>query len=121
MKNLRNRINKFYREYDIEHQFVTLTISKSGMHDRDTLMTAYESLWFTMEYYEDNAAEYQWLSRLYGDLGDYMQECHTTYHWQSATMGNIVPALGDVVRQVFESLFKYHTIDIKWQYCRKGF
>ena len=72
MKNLRNRINKFYREYDIEHPFETLTISKGDMCEYDALMTAYESLWLTMEYYEDDSAEYKWMSTLYADLGDYI-------------------------------------------------
>lgn len=120
MKNLRNRINTFYRKYDLEHPFDTLTISKDDMHNHDALMTAYESLWLTMEYYEDNSAEYQWMSALYADLGDYMQDS-PIYKWQSATIGNIVENFGDVVRQVWDSLINYHTIDIKWHYCRKGF
>lgn len=43
------------------------------------------------------------------------------YKWQSLTMGNLVETFGDVVRQVWDSLIHYHTIDIKWKYCRKGF
>ena len=121
MKNLRNRINTFYKEYDTDHFDSTITMSKDDMHNRDALMTAYESLWFTMEYYEDNSTEYKWMSDLYADLADYMQDDHITYKWQSATMGNIVENFGDVVRQAWDSLVNYHTIDIRWHYCRKGF
>ena len=35
--------------------------------------------------------------------------------WMSLTMGNIVDTFGEVILQIFESLFKYHTIDIKWK------
>ena len=34
--------------------------------------------------------------------------------YQSQTMGNIVPSRLELVKQVFESLFKYKTIDIRW-------
>lgn len=43
------------------------------------------------------------------------------YKWQSQTMGNIVETFGEVIKQVFESLIKYHTIDIRWKYNRNGF
>ena len=43
------------------------------------------------------------------------------YKWQSLTMGNIVENFGDVIRQVIESLFIYHTLDIKWKYKKEGF
>jgi hypothetical protein len=43
------------------------------------------------------------------------------YKWQSLTMGNIVPTFADVIRQVWDSLIHWHTIDIKWKYNRKGF
>lgn len=35
--------------------------------------------------------------------------------WMSLTMGNIVDTFGEVIFQIFESFFKYHTIDIKWK------
>ena len=38
------------------------------------------------------------------------------YKWQSLTMGNIVENFGDVLKQVWESLTKYHTLDIIWKY-----
>lgn len=38
-----------------------------------------------------------------------------TKYWMSMTMGNIVSSRREILKQVFESLFKYHTIDIKWQ------
>ena len=34
--------------------------------------------------------------------------------YQSKTMGNIVPSFFDVILQVFESLFKFHTLDLRW-------
>ena len=43
------------------------------------------------------------------------------YKWQSMTMGNIVETFGDVLKQVWESLIKYHTLDLKWKYNRNGF
>lgn len=46
---------------------------------------------------------------------------NTTYKWMSLTMGNIVPTLGDVIRQAWDSLIHYHTIDIRWSYCKEGY
>lgn len=43
------------------------------------------------------------------------------YKWQSKTMGNIVPTFKDVLKQIWESLIKYHTLDIKWRYNKNGF
>lgn len=43
------------------------------------------------------------------------------YKWQSLTMGNIVENFGEVVLQVMENFFKYHVVDIRWRYNRKGF
>ena len=43
------------------------------------------------------------------------------YHWQSKTMGNIVENFGEVILQIWESLTKYHTLDIRWKYSCKGF
>lgn len=41
--------------------------------------------------------------------------------WQSLTIGNIVENFGDVLKQVWESLTKYHTLDLKWKYNKNGF
>lgn len=71
MKLLRN-INKFYKKYDLEHPFDPITMTKDDMYDHNALMTAYESLWLTMEHYDEDSAEYQWMSDLYGELGDYI-------------------------------------------------
>ena len=75
MKNLRNRINKFYRMYDLTTREVRkMTID--DMTDRDALMTAYEAIWLTMdEYLMDDLPwnEYEWMKDLYGDLGDYIE------------------------------------------------
>jgi hypothetical protein len=35
-------------------------------------------------------------------------------YWMSLTMGNIVPTFKDVLKQVWESLTVYHTIDVRW-------
>ena len=43
------------------------------------------------------------------------------YKWHSVKMGNIVENFGDVLKQVWESLTKYHTFDIKWKYNKNGF
>ena len=43
------------------------------------------------------------------------------YKWKSKTMGNIVCTFGDVIRQVWDSLIHYHTLDIRWEYNKNGF
>lgn len=40
------------------------------------------------------------------------------YEWHSMTMGNIVNSRKEVWKQMWESLVKYHTLDIKWK-CKK--
>ena len=35
--------------------------------------------------------------------------------YQSETMGNIVPSIREVFAQVFESLFKHRTLDLRWR------
>jgi hypothetical protein len=35
--------------------------------------------------------------------------------YQSLTMGNIVETRREVIAQIFESLLKYRTLDLKWQ------
>ena len=99
-------------------------ITKSDMYNHSALMSAYEYVWTTLEEYGDTMSidEYATMSALYGDLGDYIAELpQPKYHWQSATMGNIVPAFGDVLRQAWDGLIHYHTIDIRWHYCREGY
>lgn len=41
--------------------------------------------------------------------------------WQSVTMGNIVENFGDVLKQIWVCLVKYHTLDLKWKYNKNGF
>ena len=41
------------------------------------------------------------------------------YEWQSLTVGNIVDSPKEVVKQMWESLVKYHTLDIKWKCTKK--
>lgn len=36
-------------------------------------------------------------------------------YYRSLTMGNIVETKKDVIKQVFESLFRFKTIDLKWE------
>lgn len=36
-------------------------------------------------------------------------------YYQSLTMGNIVETKKEVIKQVFESLFHFKTIDLKWK------
>ena len=43
------------------------------------------------------------------------------YKWQSLAMGNVVETFGEVIRQAWDSLVRYHIIDIKWRYNRNGF
>lgn len=35
--------------------------------------------------------------------------------YQSLTMGNIVRTKRELIAQVFESLFRYKTIDVRWK------
>lgn len=44
------------------------------------------------------------------DFNDGMKKIYV-----SQTMGNFVETPADVVRQVFESLFRYKTLDLKWK------
>lgn len=120
MKNLKYRINKFYKYYSINN----IKLSRADMHDKDTLMNVYENMWLNMD--EDGPDltddECAWLTNLYGDLGDYIADMHTLkYKWQSLTMGNIVCTFGEVIAQIFSSLFEYHTLDIQWKYNKNGF
>lgn len=117
MKNLRKRINYFYKHYDVNLDYAC-NISRAGMHNEDALMTAYESIWVTMGFYESGDPIYPWLTALYADLGNYMR---TRHKWQSVTCGNIVDTFGEVVHQAWDCLINYHTIDIRWRYSRKGF
>lgn len=43
------------------------------------------------------------------------------YKWQSLTMGNLVESFYEVIRQIWESLIHYHTLDFKWKYNPTGF
>jgi hypothetical protein len=36
-------------------------------------------------------------------------------YYKSLTMGNIVDTKKEVIKQVFESLFHFRTIDLKWE------
>ena len=43
----------------------------------------------------------------------YKREDKTMY--MSLTMGNIVDTKREIIAQIIESLFKFHTIDIRWE------
>ena len=120
MKNLRNLINQFYKHYCPANT----KLSRADMHSHTALMTAYEDMWLAMDECGDmlTAKEYSWLLALYNELGDYIAEMPApVYRWHSATMGNIVQTFGEVITQALDSLIHYHTIDIRWHYCRKGY
>ena len=110
MKKFRHKLNKFYKVYDIT--FSNTRLTKADMYDHNALMSAYEALWMSMECYEDNSAEYQWMSALYAELGDYISR--GTMWYQSQTMGNIVATKREVVAQMFDSWLNYRVVDIKW-------
>ena len=120
MKNLQTRINYFIKHYALDLR----KVSKSDMRNINTMMGVFESLWLTVNECGDmlTTSEYQWISALYGDLGDYIAAMpEPVYRWQSAVMGNIVTTFGEVLRQMWDSLIHYHTIDIVWIYCREGY
>ena len=43
------------------------------------------------------------------------------YKWYSKTMGNIVETFSEVILHVWDSLFHYHAVDIRWEYNKNGF
>ena len=79
MKKLLKNINLYYKKYDLAHPFTEIKLTKADMHDHETLMSVYENIWETLEYYEvransfnQNLDTYKWLTALYGELGDYI-------------------------------------------------
>lgn len=42
------------------------------------------------------------------------------YKWKSKKCGNVVTNFKEVIKQVFESLFVFHTLDLKWEYAARG-
>lgn len=73
-KTLLKNINKFYKKYDITHlddpDATKLYID--DMYDLDYLMSAYESVYFSMEGYEETSKEYKWMKNLYMEISDYI-------------------------------------------------
>ena len=43
------------------------------------------------------------------------------YKWQSATTGEIVTTLWQVLRVMWVDLHKFHIANFKWQYNKNGF
>ena len=73
MKTLRKNINKFYKHYDIANIGFSISLTKGDMYDHDTLMNVYSDLWEAIDYYEhEDKTICQWLTALYGELGDYL-------------------------------------------------
>jgi len=68
-KKLYKNIKKFYQYYDLSKSKVTFT--KADMYDHDALMTAYEAMWRTLDYY-DHPTTCKFLTNLYDELGDYL-------------------------------------------------
>lgn len=71
MKKLLKRLNKFYKKYDITNFDEKVKLYPEYMYDLDYLMSAYESIWFSLEAYEDSTA-CKFMAELYRDLHDYM-------------------------------------------------
>ena len=69
---LKYKINKFYRDYNLE----TETLADIDIYNYDDIMTVYDNVWHTMEYYDPRYEGYAWLSRLYDNINEFMQ---TTY------------------------------------------
>lgn len=44
-----------------------------------------------------------------------------SYHWYSKTTGEIVENFSDVIQSIFECLFKFHFLNIRWKYSKIGF
>ena len=44
-----------------------------------------------------------------------MDELGLVKWYQSCSTGKIVPNRREVIRQVFETLFKYHALDLRWR------
>ena len=89
MTTLRNKLNKFHKEYDLTFRSTHMT--KADMHDHDALMSAYEQIWETMEYCCDD--DHEWLSALYNELGDYITTVKETKPMKKQTIRKIRKAL----------------------------
>ena len=72
MLKLLYNIKKYYKHYDLMHPLKAKKVSIKDMYNHNTLMGIYENMWMSMEYYKPNTKDYKWLSRLYGELGDYI-------------------------------------------------
>lgn len=72
-KKLFKQIKTFYKKYDTQHFFddEKVTFTKDDMYDLNALMSAYESVWFTLEDYDDHKV-CKFLTNLYSELGDYI-------------------------------------------------
>lgn len=71
MKRLMKKVNKFYKKYDVSNLDNTTRLTKDDMYDMDKLMTAYEAIWISLEYYDDRVPR-QFMTNLYDELSDYM-------------------------------------------------
>lgn len=71
MKKLMKDINKFYKHYDLTNIGLDMRVTKADMYDYNALMSVYEAIWMTMEYYEDKTA-CEFMASLYQDVSDRM-------------------------------------------------
>lgn len=69
MHKLMHKINTFYEYYDVSNFSTITTLTKRDMLQYNTLMTVYDAIHCSMEYY-DNIPEL--MLDLYDELGDYI-------------------------------------------------
>ena len=66
-----NRINKFYRIYDVSHTQLTML----DLGNEDALRTAYEAVWESIVQYGED----KWLVSLHNDLNTYINNPNIIY------------------------------------------
>lgn len=69
MRKLMHKINRFYKRYDLTNIGFDIRLTKADMYNYNALMSAYEAIWETMEYYEDETA-CKFMASLYQDVSD---------------------------------------------------
>lgn len=71
MNKLYKNITKFHKQYNIATPFGS-KFTKADMYNLDSLMSTYEAIWESLEYYDTDDEDYKFLITLYGELRDYM-------------------------------------------------
>lgn len=89
-KKLFKQIKTFYKKYDTQHLFENnkVTFTKKDMYNLNSLMSAYESVWFTLQDYEDHKT-CKFLTNLYGELSDYIDYLPYIQNPKHHTMKNL--------------------------------